>query len=41
MIDSAKVRIVIDIAFGDSVEPGLQEVDLPVQLDFPAKSDGG
>ncbi len=36
MIDNAKVRIVIDIAFGDSIEPGLQEMDLPVLLDFPA-----
>ncbi|WP_349629099.1 hypothetical protein [Bradyrhizobium sp. USDA 3458] len=29
-IETAKIRIVIDIAFGDSVEPGLQEMDLPV-----------
>ena len=36
MVDHAKIRIVIDIAFGDSVEPGLQELDLPVLLDFPA-----
>jgi predicted nucleotidyltransferase component of viral defense system len=35
-VDKAKVRLVIDIAFGDSVEPGLQEMDLPVLLDFPA-----
>jgi predicted nucleotidyltransferase component of viral defense system len=35
-VDTAQVRIVIDIAFGDSVEPGLQEMDLPVLLDFPA-----
>jgi predicted nucleotidyltransferase component of viral defense system len=35
-VDTAKIRIVIDIAFGDSVEPGLQEMDLPVLLDFPA-----
>jgi hypothetical protein len=27
---------VIDIAFGDVVEPGVQETDLPVLLDFPA-----
>ena len=26
----------IDIGFGDSVEPGLVEMDLPVMLDFPA-----
>lgn len=35
-VDTAQVRVVIDIAFGDSVEPGLQEMDLPVLLDFPA-----
>ncbi|TKV80255.1 nucleotidyl transferase AbiEii/AbiGii toxin family protein [Bradyrhizobium elkanii] len=35
-VDTAQVRIVIDIAFGDAVEPGLQEMDLPVLLDFPA-----
>ncbi|MHC2681173.1 hypothetical protein ACVJDU_002737 [Bradyrhizobium diazoefficiens] len=26
----------IDIAFGDAIEPGVQETDLPVLLDFPA-----
>lgn len=31
----AQVRIVIDIGFGDSVEPGVEEVDLPVLLDQP------
>jgi predicted nucleotidyltransferase component of viral defense system len=35
-VDGARVRVVIDIGFGDSVEPGLTEVDLPVLLDFPA-----
>jgi predicted nucleotidyltransferase component of viral defense system len=35
-VDKAQLRILIDIAFGDSVEPGLQEIDLPVLLDFPA-----
>jgi len=35
IVDGAKIRIIIDIAFGDSVEPGLQEMDLPVLLDFP------
>ena len=35
-VDQARIRVVIDIAFGDSVEPGLQEMDLPVLLDFPA-----
>ncbi|MCC6889567.1 MAG: nucleotidyl transferase AbiEii/AbiGii toxin family protein [Hyphomicrobiales bacterium] len=35
-VDKAQIRVLIDIAFGDSVEPGLQEIDLPVLLDFPA-----
>ncbi|MCP1835358.1 hypothetical protein J2R76_003695 [Bradyrhizobium sp. USDA 4532] len=35
-VDNARVRVVIDIAFGDAVEPGVQEIDLPVLLDFPA-----
>jgi len=35
-VDKARVRVVIDVAFGDSVEPGLQDMDLPVLLDFPA-----
>jgi hypothetical protein len=26
---------VIDVAFGDSVEPGLEKLGLPVLLDFP------
>jgi len=35
-VDTARVRVVIDIGFGDSVEPGLAEMDFPVLLDFPA-----
>jgi predicted nucleotidyltransferase component of viral defense system len=35
-VDGARIRVVIDIAFGDAVEPGLQEIDLPVLLDFPS-----
>ena len=34
-VDQARVRVVIDIGFGDSVEPGIAEMDLPVLLDFP------
>jgi predicted nucleotidyltransferase component of viral defense system len=33
-VGGARVRIVIDIAFGDATEPGLTEMDLPVLLDF-------
>lgn len=32
----ARINVVIDIGFGDAVEPGLEEIDLPVLLDFPA-----
>lgn len=35
-IGGAQVRVVIDIGFGDAVEPGLQEIYLPVLLDLPA-----
>jgi predicted nucleotidyltransferase component of viral defense system len=35
-VDRARVRVVVDIGFGDAVEPGLVEMDLPVLLDFPA-----
>jgi len=35
-VNKAQIWVVIDIAFGDSVEPGLQEMDLQVLLDFPA-----
>lgn len=32
----ARINVVIDIGFGDAVEPGLEEIDLPVLLDLPA-----
>jgi predicted nucleotidyltransferase component of viral defense system len=32
----ARINAVIDIGFGDAVEPGLQQIDLPVLLDMPA-----
>lgn len=31
----ARINIVVDIGFGDAVEPGLEEIDLPVLLNFP------
>lgn len=34
-IGGARVRVVIDIGFGDAVEPGIDELDLPVLLDLP------
>ena len=32
---SAKIRVVIDIGFGDSIEPGLADLDMHVLLDLP------
>lgn len=32
----ARITVVIDIGFGDAVEPGIEEIDLPVLLDLPA-----
>lgn len=34
-IAGARLRVVIDIGSGDAIEPGLEEIDLPVLLDFP------
>jgi predicted nucleotidyltransferase component of viral defense system len=32
----ARIAIVVDIGFGDSVEPGLETIDYPALLDLPA-----
>ncbi|HEY0686298.1 MAG TPA: nucleotidyl transferase AbiEii/AbiGii toxin family protein [Steroidobacter sp.] len=32
----ARIHVTVDIGFGDSVEPGPEEIDLPVLLDLPA-----
>jgi predicted nucleotidyltransferase component of viral defense system len=32
----ARITIVIDIGFGDAIEPGVEEINLPVMLDLPA-----
>jgi predicted nucleotidyltransferase component of viral defense system len=31
----ARISITVDIGFGDATEPGIEEIDLPVLLDFP------
>ena len=31
----ARIPVIIDIGFGDAIEPGIEEVDLPVLLDLP------
>lgn len=35
-VGGAKLRIIIDIGFGDAIEPGLDELEFPVLLDQPA-----
>lgn len=35
-VDGARVRVAIDIGFGDATEPGPTDMVLPVLLDFPA-----
>jgi predicted nucleotidyltransferase component of viral defense system len=37
-VDGARIRVVIDIGYGDATEPGLEEIELPVLLDQPAPS---
>jgi predicted nucleotidyltransferase component of viral defense system len=36
VIGGARVRVVVDIGFGDVVEPGIVELELPVLLDLPS-----
>ena len=35
-VGGARVNVVIDVGFGDAVEPGIEETELPVLLDLPA-----
>ena len=35
-VGGARVRVVIDIGYGDATEPGLNDIELPVLLDQPA-----
>jgi predicted nucleotidyltransferase component of viral defense system len=35
-VDGARVRVVVDVGFGDAVFPGVEEMELPVLLDQPA-----
>jgi predicted nucleotidyltransferase component of viral defense system len=36
VVDGAKARVLVDIGFGDAIEPGLVDIDLPVLLAQPA-----
>lgn len=36
VLAGARISVVVDIGFGDAVEPGVEEIDLPVLLEFPA-----
>ncbi len=35
-ISGARIRLTIDVGFGDAVEPGVEVLDYPALLDFPA-----
>lgn len=35
-LSGARIPITVDIGFGDAVEPGIEEIDLPVLLDMPS-----
>jgi hypothetical protein len=35
-LSGARIAVVVDIGFGDSVEPGLETIDYPSLLDLPA-----
>jgi predicted nucleotidyltransferase component of viral defense system len=35
-LSGARIAVIVDIGFGDSVEPGLETIDYPVLLDLPA-----
>src|SRR5271167_1409790 len=35
-VDGARVPVQIDIAFGDAIEPGLIDIDMPVLLGLPS-----
>ena len=35
-LSGARINIVVDVGFGDAVEPGLEEIEFPVLLDSPA-----
>lgn len=32
----ARIPIVVDVGFGDAIEPGAEDIDLPVLLDIPS-----
>jgi predicted nucleotidyltransferase component of viral defense system len=35
LLARARIMVVIDIGFGDAIEPGVEEINLPVLLDLP------
>jgi predicted nucleotidyltransferase component of viral defense system len=35
-VSGARIAVVVDIGFGDAIEPGLETIDYPVLLDLPA-----
>ncbi len=35
-VGGARANVVVDVSFADAIEPGVEETELPVLLDFPA-----
>jgi predicted nucleotidyltransferase component of viral defense system len=35
-LSGARIPIVVDVGFGDAIDPGAQDIDLPVLLDMPS-----
>jgi predicted nucleotidyltransferase component of viral defense system len=35
-LSGARIPIVVDVGFGDAIEPGAEDIDLPVLLDMPS-----
>lgn len=35
-IDGARIRVTVDVGFGDAIEPGIEVIDYPTMLDMPA-----
>jgi predicted nucleotidyltransferase component of viral defense system len=35
-LSGARISVTVDVGFGDAVEPGIEEIELPVLLDLPA-----
>jgi hypothetical protein len=36
LLSGARIPIVVDVGFGDAIEPGAEDIELPVLLDMPS-----